>query len=339
MTMKGENKMKKWFAVVAGLFFGIALLTAGAGAQQFTIKYAVSSPPDSFHQAYADKFKELCEKYSGGKIKVNVYGGAQLGSEQDNVQGCSTNMIQMTTLAVNNLTPFANSVGFMTLPYAFQKIEDAYKLYKHPFMEELNKKIVAQANVRAVSWLVGGYRVFTNSKKEVRTPEDLQGIKVRVPKNKIMIAAYKSWGVNPVPISWTETFNALQQKVVDAQDNPHIVNAASKFYEVQKYITNIHYLLWTGPNIMSEQFYKKLPADLKKAVNRAAKEAAVYEWDFVAKQEAKALKECLDKGMKLLEPADNEKEWIRRAKTVWPDMYKDIGGKAWVDQAMAVIYK
>ncbi|KPK87746.1 MAG: hypothetical protein AMJ94_16485, partial [Deltaproteobacteria bacterium SM23_61] len=81
ITGKGEKKMKKWFAVVAGLFFGIALLTTGAGAQQFTIKYAVSSPPDSFHQAYADKFKELCEKYSGGKIKVNVYGGAQLGSE------------------------------------------------------------------------------------------------------------------------------------------------------------------------------------------------------------------------------------------------------------------
>jgi TRAP-type C4-dicarboxylate transport system substrate-binding protein len=82
--------MKKWFAVVAGLFFGIALLSAGAGAQEFTIKYSVSSPPDSFHQAYADKFKELCEKYSGKRIKVNVYGGAQLGSEQDNVQGCRT---------------------------------------------------------------------------------------------------------------------------------------------------------------------------------------------------------------------------------------------------------
>ena len=79
--------MKKCLAVVAGLLFGVALMSSGAWAQDFTIKYAVSSPPDSFHQAYADKFKELCEKYSGGKIKVNVYGGAQLGSEEDNVQG------------------------------------------------------------------------------------------------------------------------------------------------------------------------------------------------------------------------------------------------------------
>jgi len=331
--------MKKWLTVVAGMFFGINLIGSWAWAAEFTIKYAVSSPPDSFHQAYADKFKELCEKYSGGKIQVNIYGGAQLGSEQDNVQGCSTNMIQMTTLAVNNLTPFASSVGFMTLPYAFPKIQDAYKLFKHPFMEEVNTKVVAQANVRAVSWLVGGYRVFTNSKKEVRTPGDLQGLKVRVPKNNIMIAAYKSWGVNPVPISWTETFNALQQKVVDGQDNPHIVNAASKFYEVQKYITNIHYILWTGPNIISEQFYKKLPEDLKKAVDRAAKEAAVYEWDFVEKKEAAALKECLDKGMKMVEPADNEKEWISRAKTVWPNMYKDIGGKEMVDKAVAIIQR
>lgn len=331
--------MKKCLAVVAGLLFGVALMSSGAWAQDFTIKYAVSSPPDSFHQAYADKFKELCEKYSGGKIKVNVYGGAQLGSEEDNVQGCSTNMIQMTTLAVNNLTPTAKVVGFMTLPYAFPKIEDAYKLFKNPFMDEVNKTVISQANVRAVSWLVGGYRVFTNSKKEVRTPDDLQGLKVRVPKNKIMISSYKAWGVNPVPMGWTETFNALQQKVVDGQDNPHIVNAASKFYEVQKYITNIHYILWTGPNIISETFFKKLPADLQKAVVKAAQESAKYEWDFVAKKEAAALKECLDHGMKMIDPADGEKEWIKRARTIWPEMYADIGGKEFVDKAVAVIQK
>ena len=171
------------------------------------------------------------------------------------------------------------------------------------------------------------------------TTEDFTAYFVRVPKNKIMISSYKAWGVNPVPMGWTETFNALQQKVVDGQDNPHIVNAASKFYEVQKYITNIHYILWTGPNIISETFYKKLPADLQKAVVKAAQESAQYEWDFVAKKEAAALKECLDKGMKMVEPADGEKEWIKRARTIWPEMYPDIGGKEFVEKAVAVIQK
>ena len=304
---------------------------------EFKIKYAVSSPPGSFHAAYADKFKELCEKYSEGKIQVNIYGGGQLGSEQDNVQGCSTNMIQMSTMAVNNVTPFAPAVGFMTLPYMFPKIEDAYKLFKHPFMDKLNDKIVATANVRAVSWLVGGYRVFTNSKKEVSAVADLKGLTIRVPKNEIMIQAYKAWGVNPVPMAWTETFNALQQKVVDGQDNPHIVNTASKFYEVQKYITNIHYILWTGPCIMSETFYQKLPDDLKAVVNKAAKEAAEFEWQWVAEKEAAALQECLDHGMVMTEPADGEKEWIEKGRSIWPKFYDSVGGKDIVDQIMDIL--
>ncbi len=320
-------------------FFALVLISAPvwAAKEDFTIKYAISSPPGSFHVAYGEKFKELAEKYSNGRIKVNLYIGGQLGSEQDNVQGASSGIIQMSTMAVNNVTPFAPAVGFMTLPYIFPKIDDAYKLFQSPFMDELNKRIVKQANIRALSWLVGGYRVLTNSKKEVKKVEDLQGLTIRVPKNQIMIATFKAWGINPVPIAWTETFNALQQKVVDGQENPNIVNAASKFYEVQKYITNLHYILWTGPCIMSETFYQSLPDDLKQVVNKSAQEAAEYEWDWVAKEDQKALQTCLDHGMVMTEPADHEKEWMARAITVWPDFYKDIGGKEIVDQVVAIL--
>jgi len=332
------KSINKWIVGISILGLCMALTAPEApAADVIKIKYATANPPGSFHVVYAEKFKELAEKYSGNKLQVNLFIGGQLGSEQDNVQQCSTGMIHMSTMAVNNVTPFAPAVGFMTLPYIFPKIDDAYKLFKSPFMEELNKKMISQANIRAVSWLVGGYRVLTNSKKEVRSPADLKGLTIRVPKNPIMIDSYKAWGINPVPMAWTEVFNALQQGVVDGQDNPHIVNASGKFYEVQKYITNIHYILWTGPCIIGERFYQSLPDAMKKAVEKAAMEAAEFEWNFVSAEEAKALKLCQDKGMKMVEPADGEKEWIEKARAIWPKFYKSIGGKEIVDQVVKIL--
>jgi len=334
--------MKKAFVpAIAVLFF--TFLVAGsfstAIAAEFTIKYAVSSPDTSFHAEFARKFKEETEKRSDGRIQVNIYGGGQLGSEQDNVQGCSTNMIQMSTVAVNNLTPFAPAVGVLTLPYIMPDIESAYKLLSDPYMDSLNDEIIAKSNVRVLSWLIGGYRVLTNSKQPVKVPADMDGLKVRVPKNEIMLQTYKAWGVNPVPMAWTEVFNALQQKVIDAQDNPHIVNTASKFYEVQKYITDIHYVLWTGPCMMSEQFYQKLPADLQAVVKEAAMIAAKHEWEWVAEMEAKALQECIDNGMIFMKPEKEDTEWIPKARSVWPNFYDSVGGKEAVDKVLAIMEK
>jgi tripartite ATP-independent transporter DctP family solute receptor len=306
--------------------------SVAAPAAEIVIKAATANPPGSFHVECFNKFKELAEKYSDGRIQVNLYIGGQLGSEQDNVQQCSTGMTHLSIMAVNNVTPFSPAVGFMTLPYIFPKIEDAYKLFKNDYVKkDLNQLMIKQANVRALSWLVGGYRVFTNSKKVVTTPDDLKGL--------TMIATYKAWGVNPGPMAWSEVFNALQQGVIDGQDNPHIVNASMKFFEVQKYITDIHYILWTGPILASESWYRQLPDDIRAIVDRSAQEAAEYEWQWVASKDADALKECLDKGMQMVEPANGEKDWIEKARTVWPQFYDSVGGKEIVDKVQAVMQR
>jgi tripartite ATP-independent transporter DctP family solute receptor len=328
---------------IGGIVVALAIVlsfTSAAFSAEVVIKAATANPPGSFHVACLEKFKELAEKYSNGKIQVNLFIGGQLGSEQDNVQQCSTGMTHISIMAVNNVTPFSPAVGFMTLPYIFPKIEDAYKLFESDYVQkDLNGLMVKQANVRALGWLVGGYRVLTNSKREILRPADMKGLTIRVPKNNIMIASYKAWGVNPIPMAWSEVFNALQQGVIDGQDNPHLVNSAMKFFEVQKYITDIHYILWTGPILASETWYKKLTPEIRATVDRAAKEAAEYEWKWVEEKEVEALKECMAKGMKFVEPADNEREWIEKAKAVWPEFYDSVGGKEIVDQVQAVMAK
>jgi tripartite ATP-independent transporter DctP family solute receptor len=332
-NMKRLAKCAIVTTVALGLIIGFGIGST-AVAKVYTIKYAQASAPDSFHGYCAEQFKKYAEKMGKGQIKVELFHGGQMGSEQDNVQQVSQNMIQLSTMAVNNVTPFAPIVGFCTLPYIWTTKDEAYAVLDGPVGDKLNTTMVKQGNFRALGWLVGGFRVLTNSKKPIRTPADLKGVTIRVPKNPIMIGAYKAWGINPVPMAWTETFNALQQKVVDGQDNPYIVNETSKFQEVQKYITNIHYILWIGPLLASETWYSTLPDDIRKVVDEAAKKAVTDERRFVENQEAAALLKMINAGMELQQPANNEKEWIEKAQAIWPQFYEEIGGKAFVDEVV-----
>lgn len=135
--------------------------------------------------------------------------------------------------------------------------------------------------MRIIGWAYSGYRVLTNSKKPVKTLDDLKGLVIRVPKNEIMIATYQAWGINPTPMAWPETFTGLQQGVVDGQDNPYITNSAMKFYEVQKYVTNIRYIFSLEPLIISESVFLGLKPKTQKAVLEAGHEATLFSEQYI----------------------------------------------------------
>jgi tripartite ATP-independent transporter DctP family solute receptor len=217
----------------------------------------------SFAKAFSEK--------TGGKHKVDLFPNGQLGDEQDTVNNASMGLLDFSILAINNVTPFSPSVGVLTMPYVIQSAEDAKKLTQGEIGKELTENTIRDAGVRIVGWAYSGFRVLTNSKKPVKTLADLQGLVIRVPKNEIMIATYQAWGVNPTPMSWAETFTALQQRVVDGQDNPYITVSAMKFNEVQKYITNIRYIFSLEPLIISEQVFQAQKPDVQKAILEAAR--------------------------------------------------------------------
>jgi len=197
---------------------------------------------------------------------------------------------------------------------------------------------VRDANVRIVGWAYSGFRVLTNSKKPIRTLADLQGLKIRVPKNEIMIATYQAWGINPTPMAWGETFTALQQRVVDGQDNPYITVAAMKFNEVQKYITNVRYVFSLEPLIVSESVFKRQPADVQKAILEAGAEASEHSYKWLQDTENKIKKDLAALGMQITDAADGEKEFITKASTVvWPKFYQSIGGKDKLDKVLKTL--
>lgn len=284
------------------------------------------------------KFAEILEGKAKGKVKFNYFPNGQLGSEQDTVNDCAMGTLDFSVLAVNNLTPFSPTVGVLTLPYVIQGLDDAAALTQGSLGKELTENTLRDAGVRIVAWTYSGFRVLTNSKKPVKTVADLKGLVIRVPKNAIMIDSYKSWGINPTPMAWSETFTALQQKVVDGQDNPFITVNAMKFYEIQKYVTTLRYLFSLEPIIMSEELFQKQTPEMQKMILESGKEATAYSQQWLIDTEDAIKKSLVEKGMIIDEAADGEKEFIEKAtKAVWPKYYDSIGGKDKLESALKIL--
>ena len=150
--------------------------------------------------------------------------------------------------------------------------------------------------------------MLTNSKKPVRTVADLEGLHIRVPKNEIMLDTYKSWGINAVPMAWAETFTALQQKVVDGQDNPYLTVHSMKFYEVQKYVTTIRYIFSIEPLIISEMVFQDLDEETQAMMIEAGKAATQHSAEHLRTSEAAIKEDLVARGMEISDPADDAEE-------------------------------
>lgn len=324
--------------VLVSMFAAASLALAAPAALANTFKMAIGDAAGGTQWELGTSFAKAFSEKTGGKHKVDLFPNGQLGDEQDTVNNASMGLLDFSILAINNVTPFSPTVGVLTLPYVIQSAEDAKKLTQGEIGKQLTENTIRDAGVRIVGWAYSGFRVLTNSKKPVKTLDDLKGLVVRVPKNEIMIATYQAWGVNPTPMSWAETFTALQQRVVDGQDNPYITVAAMKFNEVQKYITNIRYIFSLEPLIISEQVFQAQKPDVQKAILEAGQAASEHSYKYLLETEEKIRAELTAKGMEISDPANGEKEWIEKATTaVWPKFYKSIGGKDKLDAALKAL--
>ena len=307
----------------------------GADVSAKTFKMALGDAAGGTQDAAGKKFAEEFESRTGGKHTVKLFHNGQLGSEQNTVNDAALGTLDFSVLAINNITPFSPTVGIFTLPYMILSLEEAVKLTQGDIGAELVENTIRDAGVRIIAWSYAGFRVLSNSKHPIKTMDDLKDIVVRVPKNEIMIDTYNAWGNNPTPMAWSETFTALQQGVVDAQDTPYITIHAMKFYEVQKYITNLRYLFLLEPIIVSESVFQDQSEDVQKAILEAGAAATTFSAQYLADTEATLKADLVAKGMQIDDPANDEKEWIAAATTkVWPKFYDSIGGKEKVNAAL-----
>jgi tripartite ATP-independent transporter DctP family solute receptor len=264
-----------------------------------TIKFGHSGSTTHSYHIGAVKFAELVGKYSNGDLKVELFPNSQLGGEQRLAESIRLGVVDMGALSADGvLSAWLPEYQVLGMPYLFRDRAHAYKVLDGPIGEELKMKAAAKG-INVVSYWEIGFRHMTNNKRPIKTVADMAGLKIRVQPSKVFVTMMESLGAIGTPIAFTELYSALQQGVVDGEENPVATIRSMKFNEVQKYLSLTGHTYSTAAVMISEKLLKKLtPAQLQ-VVQKAAAEARDYQRATLAKMEGDDLAYLESQGMKV----------------------------------------
>jgi TRAP-type transport system periplasmic protein len=317
--------MKALFAsVLAG---GIALGAPQAGAQitERTLRWAQQNSMEHPQGQGAKKFADLVEQKSGGKIKVRVFPSGQLGGDLPNVSALQGGTLDLMVMNAGLLVGIVKDFAVVDLPFLFNTGEEADAVVDGAVGQKLFDKLPEKGLV-GLGYFELGFRNVTNSRRPITKAEDFQGLKLRVLQSPLFIELFNALGANTVPMPFPEVYTALEQKVIDGQENPFTVIFDSKFQEVQKFVAITRHIYNPQSVLMSKRTWDKLSADEKKIVQEAMNEAKIYQRQ-VSRQKADEALEGLKKGgMQVSEITPQELARIRdKAKPVIDKYAKEVG--------------
>lgn len=303
--------------------------SGGGAAETVTLKVGHTLAEESHYQEGMLKFKELVESRSNGSLKIEIYPNGALGGERDMIEGLGVGSIDMVLTSTGPMSGFAPEVTVVDLPFLFRDFDHAHKVLDGEIGTDLRNKVEETMGVKTLAWWENGYRHVTNNSKPIETPEDLKGMKIRTMENDIHMDSFTAMGAQPTPMAYTELFTALQQGVIDAQENP-IANAyASRFYEVQKYMTLTSHFYSPSLLMMAQSRFDSLSPEHQQILSEAAVEAGQYERQVVQRMDREYLAELKELGMEIIENPDLA-PFIEAVQPVY-EKYESVFGKELID--------
>lgn len=276
----------------------------------------------------AVKFAELVKERSKGRLDIGVFPGAQLGGAVEMAEGVRLGTIEFTTSGNAWIEGIAPLTGVVNLPALFRDNDHAYKAMYGFVGKDVYEKHLVPLGVRPLGFVSNEFRHVTNNKRPVKTLAEMKGLKIRVPNSKVFADTVRAMGGSPVPVDWAEVFGALQQGVVDGQENPFMNIYTAKLYEVQKHLALTAHMWDVFDLLVNEKFFQKLDADLQKIVVDAGREACDFGWNEVKKDNADYLARLKRAGMQVTEVDRNEVQ--AAVKPTWKT-YEDRNGAAGKD--------
>lgn len=252
----------------------VSMLAMPVAAQQ-VLRLSHNAAPGNPKSDASLKFAELVEKKTDGRIKVEVGGAAQYGEDVESL----TNM-RLGTLAfsANSQGPASGVVpqfSVLGLPFLFRDLPHAYKVVDGPVGDKL-RELAREKGLEVLAFWDNGIRHTSNNLRPITKPEDLKGLKIRTPPDPVTIDIFTALGANPTPLAFSELYIALQQGVVDGQENPLMNIYSSKLHEVQKYISLTGHKYETTPLIASKIVFDRFSPEDQAAIREAAKEAGEF---------------------------------------------------------------
>ncbi len=333
------EKRKIWLVGLAGLF-SLMFISALTFAAPIEIKFGHVDPPDvctSKKGAAAVAFKHLVEGGTSGAVEVKVFPAGQLGGERELIEATKLGTIQMCMVSAAIAGTYKEA-QVLDIPYLFSSAPIAWKVMDGWFGKEMAEDILKKTGMRVLGYGETGFRNFTSSVRLIKSPADLKGLKIRVMESPIYLTLVRALGASPTPIAWPETYQALQQKVVDGQENPVSVILSFKLYEVQKYLTLDGHTYGVDFILINEKFFQSLPKETQDVLKVSAINAGYIGRSIQQLNSAIGLSALKEKGMEIYSPTPKELVMFREAaqKPVMEYVEKQIG-RTWIDKLMKAI--
>ena len=321
--MKGRINLYVFVAIFSALCIAIS----PAVAKQWKLRSADVVELASPYTIGMNKFAEMVKEKTKGEVQITHFPGGQLGSDAAIAEGVKLGNIDMAIVG----TIGSKVAEVFYLPFLFQSADHQRKVLNGPIGEKISKRLEDETKLKLLGMFYFAPRQLTTSKREVKRPNDVKGLKIRVPLLPPMVSTWKALGASPTPIAFTELFTALQQGVVEAQENPYQIIYDSSFFEVQKYLIETNHCIPVRFFIINQDLWKDLGPANQKAFADAWKEVSLFVEKMYMEKDDDYKKKLREKGMTFVKPdvaafrKATENVWKEFAPQAWgPGVYEEI---------------
>jgi len=328
--------------VLAAVILALALGgSALAEEKVYNIKFSLHIPPKVEVPSYASTlyFQSLVESQSKGRVKVQIFPSNQLGSERESLEGLKLGTHQMDLTSSGAVPAFFPEIQCLALPYLFESRAVAWKVFDGWFGQELSEAMAQKAGMRILGYCENGIRHFVTTKKQINSPDDLKGLKIRTMENPAHMRLVKALGASPTPIAWGELYTAVQQGVVDGYELPLPLIEFVKLFQVSKHVVLDGHIYDPAFIWINEKFFQSLPKDLRVMVKNAVIEANVIERGQQAYwTEVPAAENLKKEGMVLTSPSPEARKAFREiTQPAVAEFIKEKIGTEWPDKLQKAI--
>lgn len=315
------------------LMFIVVLLAAPATfSMAVELKFAHAAPETDLQQDLAKFFAEKVKERTNGEVTVKVYPHGQLGNDQQMITGVRSGIVDIEMSGLNNFEGLMPKVGAVLLPYIFTSREHAYRVLDGKVGKELLDQF-SDFGMVGLGFPENGYRNITNSRKPIRTPEDVVGLKIRTNNSKALNEMFALLKANPTPLPVSELYTALETGVVEAQEHPIPITHSFHYDEVQKYLSLTEHSYAMLVIAMNKNRFASLTPVQQQVIKDVAKEAVAYERKLSIEKEAGMLADLEQRGMRINKDVD--KAAFQKAVTKTWDSYISKFGRGMIDDIQA----
>ncbi len=320
--------MKTRFAALAA-----AVLLSPAAFAQLEIKVGHVGEPGSIFAVSCEEFARRANARLAGKAKVVVFGSSQLGGDKEMLQKAKLGTIDLVVPSTV-MSSEVDLFGVFEMPYLVKDRKHMGRIEKELFWPKIAPE-TEKKGLKVLAVWENGYRHVTNSKRPIGTPEDLKGLKLRVPEGKWRVKMFQAYGANPSPMKFSEVFTALQTGVMDAQENPFTQIASAKFNEVQKYLSLTGHVYTPAYVVAGSKKWATLPADVRNILEDTAKQTQAFVYEYAEKDDTALLEKLKAGGMVVNTP--NKDAFIAASKPVYEEFAREVpASKEIIDRAIAL---